>query len=200
MKLGIFGGTFDPVHHGHLIVAEVVREKTGLDRVLFIPTMISPHKADAAITPAAHRLAMLREAVRANPFFQVSDSEIERGGISYTVDTIRQMEKAYPADELFLLIGADNLREFLSWKDPEEILKRATLVVMNRPGFAAGSAGITLPVNTVQCQVPSIDISATEVRRRLMKGLTITYLVPPGVSRYIERHRLYRGTEAGPGA
>jgi nicotinate-nucleotide adenylyltransferase len=192
MKLGIFGGTFDPVHHGHLIVAEYVRERVGLDRVLFIPTMISPHKVDGAVTSPPHRLAMLREAVKSNPFFQVSDVEIERGGVSYTVDTLRLMGEENATDEFFLLIGADNLAEFLSWKDPGEIVKRAKLVVMNRPGFAGAHADPSLPRDIIECPVPSIDISATEIRRRVQTGLTISYLVPPSVSRYIDRHRLYR--------
>ncbi|HEX7572245.1 MAG TPA: nicotinate-nucleotide adenylyltransferase [Bacteroidota bacterium] len=192
MKLGIFGGTFDPVHHGHLIVAEYVRERVGLDRVLFIPTMISPHKVDGAVTSPVHRLAMLREAVKSNPFFQVSDMEIERGGVSYTVDTLRLMGEENATDEFFLLIGADNLAEFRSWKDPGEIVKRAKLVVMNRPGFAGAPADPSLPSDMIQCPVPSIDISATEIRRRVQTGLTISYLVPPSVSRYIGRHRLYR--------
>jgi nicotinate-nucleotide adenylyltransferase len=194
MKLGIFGGTFDPVHHGHLIVAEYVRERVGLDRVAFIPTMISPHKADAVVTSAVHRLAMLREAVKPNPFFQVLDMEIERGGISYTVDTLRRLRRDHPTDEFFLLIGADNLRDFRSWKEPGEIGERATLVVMNRPGFVPAPGEQSLPRNVIQCQVPSLDISATEIRRRLQKGLSISYLVPPSVSRYISRHRLYRSS------
>jgi len=192
MKLGIFGGTFDPIHHGHLIVAEYVRERVGLDRIAFIPTMISPHKTDAVVTSAAHRLAMLREAVKPDPFFQVLDIEVERGGVSYTVDTLRLLEREHPSDEFFLLIGADNLREFRLWKEPAEIAERATLVVMNRPGFAPGPAGPPLPRNILECQVPSIDISATEIRQRVRNGLPISYLVPPSVSRYISRHRLYR--------
>ena len=192
MKLGVFGGTFDPVHHGHLIVAEYVRERVGLDRVLFIPTMISPHKVDAAVTSPADRLAMLREAVKSNPFFQVSDMEIERGGVSYTVDTLRMMGEENSADEFYLLIGADNLAEFRSWKDPGEIVKRAKIIVMNRPGFARAPDDPALPADIIQCPVPSIDISATEIRSRVQQGLTISYLVPPVVCRYIERHRLYR--------
>ncbi len=192
MKLGIFGGTFDPVHHGHLIVAEFVRESVGLDRVVFIPTLISPHKIDAAVTSALHRLAMLREGVKANRFFRVSDMEIERGGVSYTVDTLRAMREENAKDEFFLLIGADNLREFRSWKDPAEIVTMAKLVVMNRPGFAAAAEDPSLPKDVIQCPVPSVDISATEIRRRVRKGLSISYLVPPSVSRYIGRHRLYR--------
>lgn len=192
MKLGVFGGTFDPVHHGHLIVAEYVRESVGLDRVVFIPTMISPHKADDAVTPAAHRLAMLREGVKSNPFFQVSDMEVERGGVSYTVDTLRALAEAHRSDQLYLLIGADNLIEFRTWKEPAEIVRLARLVVMNRPGFPSAQRDPELPENIIQCPVPSIDISATEIRQRVVNGLTISNLVPPGVARYIGRHRLYR--------
>ena len=194
MKLGVFGGTFDPVHHGHLIVAEYVRESVGLDRVVLVPTMISPHKTDAAVSSGLHRLAMLREGVKSNPFFQVSDAEIERGGISYTVDTLRMMAESHRGDQLYLLIGADNLSEFRTWKDPAEIVKLARLVVMNRPGFPSARGDHGLPENIIQCSVPSIDISATEIRRRVANGLTISYLVPPGVARYIGRHRLYRQT------
>ena len=197
MKLGIFGGTFDPVHHGHLIVAEYVRETVGLDRILFIPTMISPHKQDADITAAIDRFAMLREAVGANPFFEASDLEIERGGVSYTVDTLRILMESHRPADLYLLIGADNLRDFGSWKDPEEIVKRARLIVMNRPGFTAGEADRPLPEDAIQCVVPSIDISATEIRRRVEQGLPISYLVPLSVERYIAQHRLYRERSEG---
>jgi len=195
MKLGIFGGTFDPVHHGHLIAAEYVRERAWLDRVMFIPTMISPHKVDIPVTPAVHRFAMLREAVKSNPFFEVSDAEMERGGVSYTVETLRMIEEGHRGDALFLLLGADNLRDFRSWKEPGEIVKRATIIVMNRPGFSSLDGDTGLPADVIQCTVPSIDISATEIRRRVRKGLPISYLVPPSVSRYIGRHRLYRGEE-----
>ena len=194
MKLGIFGGTFDPVHHGHLIVAEYVREQAGLDRVLFIPTLISPHKTEGDATEAPHRLAMLREAVKANPFFEVSDVEIERGGVSYTVDTLRFMRGEHASDELFLLLGADNVRDFRTWKDPGEIVKQARLIVMNRPGFSGRPVDTELPPDVIRCTVPAVDISATEIRRRVTEGLPISYLVPPSVSSYIERHRLYRST------
>jgi len=191
MKLGIFGGTFDPVHHGHLIVAEAVRESVGLDRILFVPTLISPHKQDADATPATQRLAMLREAVKPNPFFEVLDIEIERGGVSYTVDTLRALGQSNPGDALYLLIGADNLREFGTWREPSEILKLGTLVVMDRPGFPAGGEEPVLPARTIRCRVPAIDISGTEIRRRVKEGLPISFLVPPPVARFIGRHRLY---------
>jgi len=193
MKLGIFGGTFDPVHHGHLIVAEAVRESAGLDRIMFVPTMISPHKQETAATPAAQRLAMLREAVKPNPFFEVLDMEIERGGVSYTVDTIRALEGTHPHDAFYLLIGADNLQEFATWREPLEILRRVTLVVMDRPGFPPAGGELPFPARMIHCRVPAIDISGTDIRRRMKEGLPISYLVPPSVARFIGRHRLYQG-------
>ncbi|HUI11758.1 MAG TPA: nicotinate-nucleotide adenylyltransferase [Bacteroidota bacterium] len=191
MKLGIFGGTFDPVHHGHLIVAEAVRESVGLDRIMFVPTLISPHKQDVPATPAGQRLEMLREAVKPNPFFEVLDIEIERGGVSYTVDTIRALEETHTHDEFYLLIGADNLLDFGAWREPSEILRRVVLVVMGRPGFPAAAREPQLPERTIRCRVPAIDISGTDIRRRVKEGLPISYLVPPAVARFIGRHRLY---------
>ena len=196
MKLGIFGGTFDPVHHGHLIVAEAVRESVGLDRIMFVPTLISPHKQDVVTAPAEHRLAMLREAVKPNPFFEVLDIEIERGGVSYTVDTIRMLGVSHPRDTLYLLIGADNLVEFGTWREPSEILSHAVLVVMDRPGFTGGAPEPALPARTIRCRVPAIDISGTEIRRRVREGLPISYMVPPAVARIIGRHRLYLSPQA----
>jgi len=135
---------------------------------------------------------MLREAVKPNPFFEVLDIEIERGGVSYTVDTLRALGQSNPRDALYLLIGADNLREFGTWREPSEILKLGTLVVMDRPGFPPGGEEPALPARTIRCRVPAIDISGTEIRRRVKEGLPISFLVPPPVARFIGRHRLYR--------
>lgn len=191
MKIGIFGGTFDPIHHGHLIVAEYVREHARLDRVIFIPADISPHKQNANPAPSKDRMAMLREAIRPNPFFESADVEIARGGVSYTVETLRTLRQRNPTDELYLLIGADNLADFLSWREPGEIVRLAQIIVMNRPGFRRVSPDSVLLRSVIQCDVPAIDISATEIRRRLVKGLPISYLVPPAVAKYIARHHLY---------
>jgi len=191
MKIGIFGGTFDPIHHGHLIVAEYVREHVGLDRIIFIPTDISPHKQAANPASAKDRLAMLREAIRSNPFFESTDLEVARGGVSYTVETLRTLKQRSPADELYLLIGADNIADFLSWREPGEIVRLAQIIVMNRPGFKRTAPDSPLLRNVIHCDVPNIDISATEIRRRLLKGLPISYLVPPSVAKYIARHHLY---------
>ena len=198
MKFGIFGGTFDPVHNGHLIVAEYVRESISLDRILFVPTLITPNKRDAGIASARDRFAMLREGVKANPFFEVSGAEIERGGISYTVDTLRFLKEKHPADSLFLLVGADNLAEFPTWKEPAEILRCASVVAITRPGFPAAANETALTRGFISCRVPAIEVSATEIRRRIRHGLPISYLVPPAVEKYIGRHRLYRGETEPP--
>ncbi|HUI64828.1 MAG TPA: nicotinate-nucleotide adenylyltransferase [Bacteroidota bacterium] len=191
MKIGIFGGTFDPIHHGHLIVAEYVREHVALDRIIFIPTDISPHKQAANPASAKDRLAMLREAIRSNPFFECADVEVARGGVSYTVETLRTLKQRSPSEELYLLIGADNIADFLSWREPGEIVRLAQIIVMNRPGFRRAAPDSPLLRNVIPCEVPNIDISATEIRRRRVKGLPISYLVPLSVAKYIARHHLY---------
>jgi nicotinate-nucleotide adenylyltransferase len=159
---------------------------------MFIPSFISPHKQDAQLTAAEDRLAMLREALRSNPFFEVSDMEINRGGVSFTVDTLRSLRGTHPAENLFLMIGRDNLAEFHAWKDPSGILEEARLIVMSRPGARAQAPVIPLPADVLYCDVPAIDISSTDIRRRVAKGLPVSYLVPPAVARYIEKRRLYR--------
>ncbi|MEW6510663.1 MAG: nicotinate-nucleotide adenylyltransferase [Bacteroidota bacterium] len=191
MKLGIFGGTFDPVHHGHLIVAEYVREKVGLDRVLLVPSFISPHKQEEAVSEVEDRLAMLREAVGPKSRLEISEIELRRGGVSYTVDTLRELSASHPADRLFLLLGSDNVREFHTWKDPAEIGRLARLIVLTRPGHEWIPSESSLLVGAIFCDVPGIDISSTEIRRRVSLGLPIALMVPPGVERYIVEHRLY---------
>jgi nicotinate-nucleotide adenylyltransferase len=192
MKVGIFGGTFDPIHTGHLIVADAVREKELLDRVIFVPSCVSPHKQGQPVTPPADRLAMVRAAVSSNPAFEASALEIDRGGVSFTIDTLRILKAEHPGDQLHLMIGADNLAEFATWKDPGEILRYAVLVAMRRPGFSGGipAGGVIEAVRF--CEVPEIGISSTEIRRRVGRGLSVRYLVPVGVERYIAEKNLYR--------
>jgi nicotinate-nucleotide adenylyltransferase len=192
MKVGIFGGTFDPIHAGHLIIAEAVRERERLDRVVFVPSCVSPHKQAQAVTPAGDRLAMVKEAVASNPAFEASGVEIERGGVSFTIDTLRTLKAMRPGDQLHLMIGADNMQEFATWKDPSEILRNAVVIAMRRPGFSgrmpAGKdfAGVRF------CEVPEIGISSTDIRQRAGNGLSIRYLVPEAVERYIQKKGLYR--------
>jgi nicotinate-nucleotide adenylyltransferase len=193
VKSGIFGGTFDPPHHGHLIAAEFVREQQNLDRILFVPNSIPPNKSAEGVSPPQDRLAMLRHAVRNFPLFEVSDIEISRGGISYTVDTIRLLKKLFPADELHLIIGVDNLVEFDTWKDPEEILGFVHIIAMSRPGTSESTPTYHLRKGVSMCKIPLIDISATDIRWRVGKGLPIRYLVPAEVEKYIKEKGLYSG-------
>jgi nicotinate-nucleotide adenylyltransferase len=190
MKIGVFGGTFDPPHNGHLIVAGYIRGKLGLDRIVFVPSWISPHKRSKNVADPAHRLAMLQVAIEERHGFEVSDIEVKRGGVSYTVDTLRSLADTTRAD-LFLLIGADNFVEFWTWHDPEGILSLARLVVMTRPG-ASLSPDATLPVGGVLVAVPEIGVSSTEIRSRIGEGRSVRHLLPERVESYIRRHDLYK--------
>jgi len=192
MKIGIFGGTFNPPHLGHLIIAEHVREKIGLERVIFVPSAVPPHKHDLDIVEAHHRIEMLQSAVQGNRHFDVSDLEIQRGGISFTVDTLTEMRRMYPDHQLYLMVGMDNWVEFHTWKSPEKILGLARLVVMTRPGVAVSQAGKQKQADTIVCEVPEIGIASRDIRLRVEEGKSIRYLVPLAVELYIYQHQLYR--------
>jgi nicotinate-nucleotide adenylyltransferase len=193
MKIGIYGGTFDPPHLGHLIVAEHVRVHQGLDRVVFIPVAMAPHKQGQQVTEARHRLAMLSLAVATNPAFVVSDEEIRRGGVSYTVDTLAALRAMDPAADLSILIGADNARDFDSWKDPAAIRAAARIVVMHRPRVELDLGELKKKIpEAVVVDVPGIDIAGRVIRRRIAAGLSVKYLVPDGVLDYILQNSLYR--------
>jgi nicotinate-nucleotide adenylyltransferase len=188
-RLGILGGTFDPPHVGHLIVAQDAWQALGLERVLFVPAAVPPHKRERVAAPAELRLAMTRAAVGDDARFEVSELELRRPGPSYTVDTLRELRDGEPDAALFLLIGADQFRQFHRWREPESIARLAEVVVMSRAGEeTAESAGI--PHRTLA--VTRIDVSATDVRRRVAAGESIRYLVPPGVEAIIRERGLYR--------
>lgn len=192
MRIGIFGGSFNPPHVGHLIVAERVRESAGLSRVLFIPTATPPHKGTAELPGAKHRLAMVQLAVEGNPAFEVSDCEVRRGGVSYTIETLREMHRRFPTDDLYLIIGLDNFLEFRDWKDPEAVLSEAELIVMDRPIPGARTADSPYLDRAIFVEVPLIEISATMVRETVRAGKSIRYLVPEKVEAYIKEQGLYR--------
>lgn len=192
MRIGLYGGTFNPIHVGHLIVIESVREQMLFDRLLFIPSANPPNKSDPSLAPAADRLNMARLALDGNPDFEVSDVETSRGGISYTVDTLAALAGLYPRATLSLIIGADNLIEFQTWKSPDEILEKAELVVMNRPGYAVQGVKSELSRLAKHVNVPQIGVSGTDIRRRVKLGRSIRYLVPPRVEEYIRSKGLYR--------
>ena len=197
MRLGVFGGTFDPPHVGHLIVAQDAVLALDLDRVLFVPAGVPPHKRDRVLSPADARLAMTRAAVVGNGRFDVDAVELERGaGPSYTVDTLRALVGRHPGAELWLLIGRDQWDEFGTWKESEEVLRLASVGVMSRAGNGSGP-GPGLGPGTYErvkfVDVTRIDVSSTEIRRRVGVGESVRYLVPDPVIEIIFRESLYRG-------
>ena len=189
MRIGVFGGTFDPPHLGHLVVASDACEALDLGRVLWIPSAVPPHKLRTVRAPAEARLEMVRAAIQGDPRFEADDVELRRAGPSYTVDTLRELASRHPGDELVLLIGADNLREIPVWREPGEILRLARVAVLSRDG-AGVPPDAAIPATAVA--VTRVDVSATEVRRRAAAGETIRYLVPDAVRALVERRELYR--------
>lgn len=187
-RVGVFGGTFDPPHLGHLATAEWARDRLGLARVLFVPAGVPPHKRTRRVTGAEHRLAMTRLAVRGQPAFAVSDLEASRSGPSFTVDTLRELGTRERGAKLYLVIGEDSLDDFGAWRDPGGILARATLAVAARPGVRP--RGPRRPP-CVWLENPWIDLSSSALRRRAGAGRSLRYLVPDPVIAYIRRHRLY---------
>jgi nicotinate-nucleotide adenylyltransferase len=190
MRIGVLGGTFDPPHVGHLIVASDVCAALALDRLLFIPAAAPPHKRGRVRASPALRLEMVRAATADDPRFEVDDLELRREGESYSADTLRQLREREPDAEIFFVIGVDQLREFGSWREPDVVARLATLVVVSRAGEEGGIGGeVAFPVRPVQ--VTRIDLSATEIRRRVRDGEPIRYLVPDSVREIIEREGLY---------
>lgn len=193
MKIGILGGTFDPPHLGHLIVAEYVRERLGLERVIFVPAVIPPHKQQRPdITPPEGRMEMVRRAIAGNPSFDLSDIEVRRGGISFTVDTLKELRMRHPSDELYLLLGMDNVRDFSTWKDPDMIKRMARVVIMTRPGYQIGPEARKDVKTMTLCEVPDIGISSREIRTLVAHGESVRYMVPTSVLEYMTEHRLYQ--------
>ena len=199
MRLGLYGGTFDPVHYGHLLLAEQCREQCGLDEVWFIPAHQAPHKQGTAMTPGKERAEMLEFAVAGYPQFKVSRIEIQRGGTSFTVDTLQQLRDENPARELFFLIGADSLVDLPTWREPERIASLATIVAVNRGDRPLPAAdelkdkvGDTIGARVRLVTMPGIDLSASDLRQRVREGRSIRFMVPRAVEAYIAEHRLYQ--------
>lgn len=189
-KIGILGGTFDPIHFGHLITAQSVLEIRNLEKIIFIPSYISPHKTDQIITEGKQRLKMIELAIENHNFFEVSDYELKKGEISYTVNTLEYFSKKYKNIEL--IIGIDNLISFDSWKDPDRILKLAKLVVLNRRIDNKKIIKNNYYNAADFVDTPLIEISSSEIRERIKNNLTIDFLVPKKVSKYIFENNLYR--------
>jgi len=190
-RVGIMGGTFDPIHHGHLVAASEVAALFGLDEVIFVPTGEPWQKTERRVSPAEHRYLMTVIATASNPRFWVSRVDIDRPGPTYTIDTIRDIERQRPGAELFFITGADALGQILSWKDAEETLRRARFIGVTRPGYELSDAH--LPTRSVTLlDVPAMAISSSDCRDRVAAGQPVWYLVPDGVVQYINKHRLYR--------
>ena len=185
MRLGIFGGTFNPIHIGHLVLAECARAQARLDHVWFIPTAIPPHKPAPDVAPAEARLSMVRSAIRGHPAFRVHDMELRRGGISYTLETLRMIRTRHPRATLFLIVGSDMLQ--VPWYGLKEIARECTFLVAPRHPAISHRRG----VRVMTLAMPQIEISSSMIRERLRAGQSIRYLVPETVEREIRRHRLY---------
>lgn len=198
-RIGVFGGSFDPVHLGHLTVAQDAVEQLELDRLIFVPAAIPPHKQDKTLASGRQRLEMLQLATESNLRFEVSDMELQRGGVSYTIDTIRQIQFEHPGAELFFIVGLDSLTILHSWKNIEELLGRCTVVPFARGGEDPAKIAEQIQLSNVwktrlmerMIQIHEVEISASEIRMRPAEGLSIRYLVPPEVEMYIAEHGLY---------
>ena len=196
MRLGVMGGTFDPVHHGHLVAASEVQARFDLDEVVFVPTGVPWQKDDREVSPAEHRYLMTVIATASNPRFTVSRVDIDREGTTYTIDTLRDLRRERGDVELFFITGADALTQLLSWKDSGELWSLAHFVGVTRPGHDLSATGF--PDGGVSLlEVPAMAISSTACRDRVKVGEPVWYLVPDGVVQYIGKHGLYRHVPGG---
>ena len=184
------GGTFDPIHHGHLVAASEVQSLFDLDEVVFVPTGQPWQKADREVSPAEHRYLMTVVATASNPRFTVSRVDIDRDGPTYTIDTLRDLRATRPDDELFFITGADALAQILSWKDADELFELAHFIGVTRPGYELSESGLPEDRVTLQ-EVPAMAISSTDCRDRVADGEPVWYLVPDGVVQYITKNALY---------
>lgn len=192
-RLGVYGGTFDPIHAGHLVIAQGIFEHCGLDSLLFVPSARPPHKQGHAFAPPADRYRMAELAIRSKPHFSVSDIEINRPGLSYTVDTLEELRRLYgEACQFYLVIGADSLLEIDTWYAPDRVFDLATVVTVPRPGKDLSAADPRWRDQVVTVPLPEIEISSTVIRLRLDRGLSIANMLPGEVEEYIKQRSLYR--------
>ena len=191
-RLGILGGTFDPIHSGHLILAEQLKEELKLQKVIFIPSANPPHKENCPISSAKDRLQMVKIAIRDNPDFLISDIELKRKGKSYTIDTLTRIVKLYKDSELFFLLGSDAINELQDWKEPEKIFQKVKVVIALRPGFDRINPENRFVKRSLLIPINGLNISSTQVRERVRQGKSIRYLVPQGVEEFIQSKNLYR--------
>jgi len=187
-KIGLFGGTFDPVHIGHLLMARTAMEQMGLDKIIFIPSCVPPHKKAPTLFTAKERLGLIRKAVRSIPEFEVSDFEIKKGGKSYSVDTVRHFRSIYGAsDRLYFIVGGDAIKQLDTWKDIDTLKAMCSFVSVNRPGYPRGEEKLKYHAVTMN----GIEMSSTEIRKRILTGKSIQFLVPDSILGYIKKHQSY---------
>ncbi len=191
-RVGIFGGSFNPPHVAHLIVAEIVRDQFDLDRILWIPNHQSPLKPKRDLADARDRLAMTRAATADNDAFAVSEVEIQRAGISYTLDTVRTLQKEHPNAAFHLIIGSDSLGDLDRWHEPDELMERVPFIVFRRPGFAEVPMPAGRASRIAFADAPLLEISGTELRERVRSGRSVRYMVPETVREFIRSRGLYR--------
>ncbi|MEO6458639.1 MAG: nicotinate-nucleotide adenylyltransferase [Chloroflexia bacterium] len=196
LRLGVVGGSFDPIHIGHLIMASAAREALNLDLLLFVPTAIQPLKQDRPASAPEHRVAMVELAIEENPYFSLSRVDVDRPGPSYTVDTLSLLRQEYPQAAFWFILGADALHSFPRWRDPEGILAQARLAIVRRPGVAVDVTALSQSLPQLQDAIdwvdaPLIDISSTDLRRRAAEGLSLKYRVSDPVHEYIDANKLY---------
>jgi len=201
--LGILGGTFNPIHYGHIVAAECARDAYNLDRVLFVPAARPPHKDSVEVLDSNHRFQMVKMAVQDNPDFAVSALELERLGFSYTVETIASYQQEFPGAKIFFIIGVDALLLISTWKDVERLATMCSFIVVTRPGYQLSKekehfSQIPSAVweKILLVPIPGLFISSSDIRQRVAKGQTIKYLLPPAVEEYIRKNDLYREEEA----
>ncbi|MCK4352165.1 nicotinate-nucleotide adenylyltransferase [candidate division WOR-3 bacterium] len=188
-KIGIFGGAFDPPHIGHLIGAEQARKEFELEKIIFIPTNIPPHK-EAPVASQRERLEMTRIAIRGKPYFEVSDIEIKREGISYTIDVIKELKQIYPNSELFLIMGMDEAKDFMNWKEPEKLSMLCKFIILTRPGFKREEIPESLKEKAELFNL-NINISSSKIRELIKNSKSIRCLVPEDIENYIKKKKLY---------
>lgn len=194
-KIGLFGGTFDPIHTGHLIVAEIIRDALDLEKVFFIPVKRHPFKDNDFIAHDDHRYRMIQLAISDNKHLAVSDIELKSDGISYTVETIEKIRNEYPEErwDIYFLMGMDNLNQLHRWREPETLVKMCKVVVFSRPGFEPRKEAQKFLDSVQIIPTPLLEISSTQIRNRIKQAQTVRYLVPPRVESYIRTHKLYKG-------
>lgn len=193
MKVGIMGGTFDPIHQGHLLAAERAREEVGLDEVWFMPANTPPHKRNAPKASVEQRVEMVNAAIEHNRHFRVELMEIQRGGTSYTIDTVRELKRHYPDIAFYYIIGADMVQYLPNWAKIDELVKLITFIGLGRPGYTSDTGLLPASIrgSVVTASMPQVDISSTMIRNLRQAGRSVRYLVPEPVLSYIEVNRLY---------